>query len=587
MSWAFFDRAGARLALALSVVTVIALGITFGTGLNKTSANTKEKSAVKSVKKANPANLGAGTTFPGTNVGAIPDNNTGNRDVSFDVNGLSGSITDVSADFTGTHSWVGDVDATLISPNGTQFFLFSFTGGTATSTFGDSSDLNGLYSFSDAAAGTNWWAAAFAAGSTAPIPPGAYRTTAAGPQPVNTTSPETNLTAAFASQADPNGTWILRFQDFANGDTGSVSAANLTLTTGSVAPSAAPNVDFDGDGKSDYAIVRNNTPPTAKAGDNPFAVDSYRERMKLMKPAAGGDSLGVVPGSSIGWYVSNSADSSFDINSFGEAATDFMVPADYDGDGKADVAVWRPVASSGPGGAFFFILNSSDSTVSTIDFGVQGDDPTVAGDYDGDGKADAAVYRCPSGATAGQCFFFYKGTAGGGSTTFVPWGFATTGSAFANPGDFDGDGKYDFSVQITNPAVTGGGLFVTLRSSDSGVNWVPFGFNTDVITPADYDGDGKTDYCVSRTVSGNRRYFAVSGADGATQLFYDRQFGLSGDFRVTGDYTGDGKADIAVFRPNADPDQNFFYVLDLTNSAVTAFEWGQNLDYPVGNWQVH
>ena len=65
-------------------------------------------------------------------------------------------------------------------------------------------------------------------------------------------------------------------------------------------------------------------------------------------------------------------------------------------------------------------------------------------------------------------------------------------------------------------------------------------------------------------------------------------FGLSAtDFPTQGDYDGDGKTDIAVWRPNADPAQNFFYSLNSSNGAARIFELGQQGDYPVANYNSH
>ncbi len=164
-------------------------------------------------------------TFPGTNLGDIPDGNCAGPglQIQFAVSGVTGPISDIRVSLTGTHTYVGDLDALLIDPGNTASeFLFTFTGNDLTPQFGDSSDLNGTYSFFDSAS-NNWWTAAAAVDGVTAIAPGDYKASNALGQTVL-------FDPVFANIANPNGTWILKVNDCWPGDTGTITAASLAMT---------------------------------------------------------------------------------------------------------------------------------------------------------------------------------------------------------------------------------------------------------------------------------------------------------------------------------------------------------------------
>lgn len=186
-------------------------------------------------------------TFTGTNTGAIPDGGTpiptcgSPRDVAFAVSGFSNSVGAVSVGFTMSpaHGWIGDLQVSLIAPNSTTHLLFSRVGANTATDAGDNANLSGTYTFNDIATQNIWTVAASNNGNGFNIPAGSYRTQAAGPDPTDSPGPAfTSINAAFVSvpPASVNGTWTLRFLDCAAGDTGTVSAASLTLVPVSAAP---------------------------------------------------------------------------------------------------------------------------------------------------------------------------------------------------------------------------------------------------------------------------------------------------------------------------------------------------------------
>ncbi|MBV9211048.1 MAG: VCBS repeat-containing protein, partial [Acidobacteria bacterium] len=168
-------------------------------------------------------------------------------------------------------------------------------------------------------------------------------------------------------------------------------------------------------------------------------------------------------------------------------------------------------------------INRTTAGFTTVSFGVASTDLTLRGDYDGDHKADVAVYR--SGTGSPQFTFFILRSSDGGQQAAS---FGNNGVGYLVPGDYDGDGKYDYA--LWNGKAGAGGQWVWLNSSNGAFNNITFG---------------------------------VPGAPGI------------GDLPVPGDYDGDNKWDLAVWRPST----GVFYV-NGTTAGMTAVPFGATNDIP-------
>jgi hypothetical protein len=241
--------------------------------------------------------------------------------------------------------------------------------------------------------------------------------------------------------------------------------------------------------------------------------------------------------------------------SAGRGASGYLrVSTDFDGDGKSDLAYWRP------GIGTWEIAESSKPASTTLEqWGLSGDVP-VPGDYDGDGKADLAVWRPSNGV-------WYVIPSGNPSTSMQQqWGM---------PGDvplvcdFDGDGKADFTVWRQST----GTWFVMPSSNPSAPHSQQWGLPDDIPIAGDFDGDGKADFVVWRPANGSW-YLIPSSAPTTTQV---NQWGMPGDVPVGADFDGDGKTDLAIWRPLT----GTWWVIQSSQPSVPVTQqWGLPGDIP-------
>ena len=271
-----------------------------------------------------------------------------------------------------------------------------------------------------------------------------------------------------------------------------------------------------------------------------FAPPTIRSRADF--DGDGKSDLSVFRPSEGNWYLKPST-GGIGVFTWG-VSTDEPVPGDYDGDGKTDYAIFRP----GPGDNFYTV-QSDGYIFSSFAWGIAGDNPVI-GDYDGDGKDDAAVFR-----SSNNTWYIRKSTGGFDS------------AAFGQAGDVVVPGKYD-SDNRTDRAVFRNGQWI-IQNTTGGTTVVNWGEATDRLVPADYDGDDKDDIAVWRPSNG---FWYIRRS---TNFQFDiYSWGQTGDIPVPADYDGDGKDDPTVYRDGV-------WWLNLSTLGYGAQGWGVSTDIPI------
>jgi hypothetical protein len=263
------------------------------------------------------------------------------------------------------------------------------------------------------------------------------------------------------------------------------------------------------------------------------------------------------------WYSSTDAEAgAFTAIKWG-LATDVLVPADYDGDGILDVAVWRP--SEG----IWYILRSSDGLIDHFYWGKTTIHPTgglpdvpVPDDFDGDGRADIAVWRPDTGMW--HILLSSKGYSHSEAMHFQ-WG--RLGDVPVNA-DYDGDGLAD--IAVFRPYENNWYIFESRTGTWNVQTFGTAGY--DILVPADYTGDGRADIAIFRRGT----WYVLESDSGNVDVF---EFGFENSIPVPADYDGDGKVDFAVFQGGR------WYINESSGQGFVSFIFGVEGDIPVNSLQ--
>jgi V8-like Glu-specific endopeptidase len=331
----------------------------------------------------------------------------------------------------------------------------------------------------------------------------------------------------------PKQTWYYRVVPVNSaGQEGQVSATVSAITR------VPTGTDFNGDNKDDIV--------TFTRGDRADVFVSLSDGTKFAKVAPT-------------WH------------DYFAAGQEIPLAGDFNGDGKSDIVTF----TRGDSGLAIVSLSHGSGFEPAITWHghfALGDEVPAVGDFNGDGRDDIATF------TRGERADVFVSLSDGTKFVQDAWKWHdhfAVGQEIPLAGDFNGDGKADI-VTFTRGASS---LAIVSLSNGSGfepaTTWHSrFALGNEVPAVGDFNGDGRDD--IVTFTRGEAGDVFVGLSDGTTfgqdASKWHERFALGGEVPAVGDFNGDGKADVVVFT-RGDLGDVFVSLSDGTKFVREAWKW--------------